>query len=454
MGSEYAWAYAPLLVFSVAVALLGFTGTAGSPPAHRGLVVALGLVVAAVLLQLVPLPARLVAAVSPARESVNYQQLFATATFREVDAVAPASPDAPRPLSIEPSRSWLGLAFVAAFALLLVGSVRGLGITGASGLARGIVVLGAVAAFLEIFQRASVSSVIYGLVIPRQLGHYSAPFVNRNHTAGWLLMALSLSLGHLAGCVARGMPKDMPAWRDRILWLSTSAASETVLTAFAIAVMAIAIVLTQSRSGALCLVLVTLLFGWWGVQRQASGSRRVLVLTHLVFVLAAAAVMGGVDAVARRFSEAPWRTFGGRIGVWNDAIRIIQDFPLTGTGLNTFGIAMLHYQTASPESHLVEAHNDYLQLASEGGWLLGLPLLILLGMFVTEVRRRFRAGAHDARAYWLRAGAVIALCAIAFQSAFDFTLQMPGAAAMFVVTAAVAIHDPRPATTSQGPSLS
>ena len=48
----------------------------------------------------------------------------------------------------------------------------------------------------------------------------------------------------------------------------------------------------------------------------------------------------------------------------------------------------------------------------------------------------------DARTYWLRAGAVTGLGAIAVQEVFDFTLQMPGAAVLFVVLAAVAIHSP------------
>lgn len=68
--------------------------------------------------------------------------------------------------------------------------------------------------------------------------------------------------------------------------------------------------------------------------------------------------------------------------------------------------------------------------------------LVALVLFVSEVWRRFREAADDPRTYWLRAGAVTGLGAIAFQECFDFTLQMPGAAALFVVLAAIAIHVP------------
>jgi O-antigen ligase len=445
-GAEYAWAYAPLMVFSVAVGLLGFTAPRPEPqaPTPKLLLLALGLVIAAVVIQLIPLSKPIIASLSPARDVVNYEDLYAKETARQIEPATPVEAGRDTPLSIEPSRTWLGLAFLAAFSFLLVGSVRGLNAVGAVGIARGIVVLGVIAAFLQIFQKASGSPVMYGLFMPRQAGMFSAPFVNRNHTAGWLVMAMALSMGHLAGCVARGMRGVRPQWRDRILWLSSSDASETLLTAFAVAVMAIAIVLTQSRSGALCLILATMLFLWWAVRRQASTSRRLLMSTHVLFVLAAAAIMGGADAVMRRFASTIPDEPGGRIAVWNDTLPIISDFAFTGTGLNTYGIAMLHYQTIENGLRYIEAHNDYLQIAAEGGLLLGAPILILLGVVIREVRRRFREGADDTRTYWLRAGAVTALVAIAFQSLFDFTLQMPGAAALFVALAAIALHHPRP----------
>src|SRR4051812_15512262 len=105
---------------------------------------------------------------------------------------------------------------------------------------------------------------------------------------------------------------------------------------------------------------------------------------------------------------------------------------------------MLHYQTTvAPGGELfIEAHNDYLQLLAEGGLLLGVPILIALALFIREIWRRFREGVDDTRTYWLRAGAVTGLCAIAVQEVSDFTLQMPGAAVLFVVLAAIAIHRP------------
>jgi len=76
----------------------------------------------------------------------------------------------------------------------------------------------------------------------------------------------------------------------------------------------------------------------------------------------------------------------------------------------------------------------------EGGLLLGVPALALLFFTSTAVRRRFQESAPTSPARWVRAGAVAGLLAAGLQEAGDFSLQMPGTAALFCVLAAIALH--------------
>src|SRR5204863_9327855 len=124
---------------------------------------------------------------------------------------------------------------------------------------------------------------------------------------------------------------------------------------------------------------------------------------------------------------------------WRDAATVASDFRTTGTGLNTYGVATLFYERGNSPMHFAEAHNDYLQLAAEGGLLLIVPATLCISVFVLAVRRRF-AEETSTSGYWLRVGALTGISAIALQEMVDFSLQMPGNAALFAVLCGMALH--------------
>lgn len=430
-GAEYAWAYTPLLVFCLVPAILGLRASRGAAPS-RMLMLALGVVFLAGVIQVFG-PTRFVPASVQAPPAVDFGQLYAFTTMQ------PAPQERNEVISIAPGRTMLGLAFLAAFSLLLAGCTRAVSVFGPKRLIRGIIILGTVVAFVGLIQRAVQAEAIYGFWRQPRPGVPFAPFINENHFTGWMAMVVSLAIGSFAGDVAVAL-KNVVGWRNRVLWFSSPRASGMILTVFAVAVMALSMVIATSRGGLVGLVLIFLIGLWWMLRRQA-GLRRVIGGVSLLLIIMVATSWGGAGRTIDQFIGAT-ENMGGRKEIWNDTWRIVQDYPLTGTGLNTYGVAMLHYQTPDTSGAVVEAHNDYMQLAAEGGLLLGLPILLALGVFGRQVWRRFREGADDAETYWLRAGAVTGLCAIAVMEIFDFTLQMPGASAMFVVLAAVAIHRP------------
>jgi O-antigen ligase len=108
--------------------------------------------------------------------------------------------------------------------------------------------------------------------------------------------------------------------------------------------------------------------------------------------------------------------------------------------LNTYPVASMFYQRHDLTQHYAQAHNDYLQLAAEGGLLLVLPLGAGLVLFARDVRRRLREDRVSSTAWWLRRGAVTALVGIALQEGVDFSLQLPGNAVLFAMVCAIATH--------------
>ncbi len=452
MGGWPSWAAAPVVVFGVTSGILGFlewrqstsTPNSTSKIPHRPVILALCLFLSAVGLQLAPLPESVVTRLSPAHGVAEFERLLATADRRDPELVPKLAAGAPRPLSIAPLRTWLGLSFIAAFAVFLVGTSYGLSAVGLRGITRAMIVLGVVVAFLGLYQTTTTGTeVIYGVYIPFRQGYRSAPFINHNHQSGWLVMVLTLTLGAFAGEVARGMRTVAPRWRDRVIWFSSKQASVALLFFFASFVMAIGVLAVRSRSGAAILLLALAVLALWNSRRQPSKvRRRVMTMGPIAIVLVAASISG--SAVMSRIAGTSWTSLDGRVDVWRNSLEILRDFTVTGTGFNSYGVAMLHYQTVDDGSAYIEAHNDYLQMAVEGGVLLGIPALILIVTLVREIRLRFHEGADDTRTYWLRVGAVTGLIAIAAQSLIEFTLQIPGAAVMFATLVAIAIHHPRP----------
>jgi hypothetical protein len=476
-GAIYEWARWPLLVACAAAGSIGFARPVRRE--RRGvngpILMGLALVAVAVGVQLIPLESTTIRRWSPATHEFlkQYDLRYALPTIGDASPEGPASsfyggtlsrqsptpnPESPipsseprpnipfsgtvtHPLSIDPPRTWVGLACLAAFGFMLIGLARGIGGRDLRILAPGIVALGVLLSMIGIVQKALWSGKVYGFWEPINEGVVAfGPFINRNHFAGWMLLALPVAAGYFASLVARGMVGVKPGWRNRVIWFSTPDASRAVLTGFALLVMGFALTLTLSRSGISCFLLAMMLSAFHVLRRQTSATKGRLLGTYLALVFVTAVAWVGIDAVGARFAEVDWK-LGGRAGAWADAWRIHQSFRWFGTGLNTYGTAtVLLQEFEKATAHYVEAHNDYLQVLVEGGWLVTVPALVLVGLFVREVRRRFREGRDDRTGYWIRLGAVTGLVAIAFQAIVEFSLQMPGNAALFTVLCAVAVR--------------
>jgi O-antigen ligase len=458
-GAVYPWAYWPLVAGCAAAGGWALATHRRASPLRTPLAAAFLLVAGTVLLQLVPLPRAALLEVSPAADRLlsQYDLGYATASLGDLarddlarlGLEAPASGVTAHPLSIRPPATWQGLALFGGLALFLLGVRAAIERRGARTLALGITGLAALLSVIAIVQAAMLdpaSPLVYGFWRPRFGTSPYGPFINRNHFAGWMVMAIPLALGYMYARFETLAHRVGPGWRRRLLAIGSFDGSVLILLLFAAAVMALSLVMSTSRSGIGAFVAAMAIATVFVLRSRTSGLRRLVLGGSLGLLVVVAIVWAGTDAVAARFAEA--RTGAeGRNAAWRDTVRIIRDFPVTGTGLNTYGAAMIVYQSGARTPQFREAHNEYLQLAAEGGLLVGVPILIALTLFVREIRSRFRESPRSGESYWLRAGAATGLIAIALQSLVEFSLQMPGSAALFAALSAVALHRQPPAVT-------
>jgi hypothetical protein len=445
-GAVYDWAYWPLLGAAAGAGVWGLVKRVPRVRRRGSLPLAIGLLLIAVAIgiQLVPLDRQTLVELSPATDDFlrqyNVPYALRVALAETGADVASAGTPASHPLSINPGKTWLGLAFLAGLGLLLLGLIRGLDGWDLRTIAPGLAVLGVVMALTGIIQKATWNGKVYGFWEPINADAVAfGPFINRNHFAGWMLLALPVVIGYFAAQIARGMVGVKPDWRSRVMWFATPDANRAVLTGFSIVVMGLALAMTLSRSGITGFLLAILLSGIQALRHQRTALRRRLLTSYLVLAFAAAVTWAGIDAIAARFSLVDWE-LGGRAGAWADAWNIHLMFPVFGTGFNTYGTATLLLQKHDLASHYAEAHSDYLQLLTEGGWMVALPILLTLVLFAGEVWGRFQDARDDLFGYWLRLGAVTGILAMAFQETVEFSLQMPGNAVLFVLLAALAVR--------------
>jgi O-antigen ligase len=256
-----------------------------------------------------------------------------------------------------------------------------------------------------------------------------------------MLRALPVALGYDNATNER-MWREGTGAHGRISLLASPAGGRLLLLVFTCSIMFMSILMTRSRSGIAAVGVLALLAGLAVVLKQTTMRARLTTVTLFVVIVGATAVWAGGETIVGRLvrDDSNIASVGGRIPIWRDTLAMMRDFQLTGMGLNTFGRGTTVYQTAVKQLHFQEAHNDYLQIAAEGGLLLGIPILVILGVFIRDVRRRFKEAPKQGMTYWLRVGAVIGLIAVAAQSVVEFSLQMPGNAALFAVLAALALH--------------
>lgn len=446
-GGVYRWAYVPLAAGCAALGLAALWACRPYRTPIRRLSLGLAAIGVIAALQLVPLPDLLLARVSPATDRYlrTYDLSYVVALAGDsVDGISYGA--ASRPVSIAPERTRTGLFLFAAFGLFFLGLTAVLSVTGALPFVRGIVVLGAGLALIGVVQYtitggATYTLKVYGFWTPESRGAPFGPFINRNHFAGWMLMGLPLAM---TTALASASMFRAPQLRRFIGWLSASPdAGQMQLMAGACAVMLLSVMVSSSRSGLLGLGVAVVLATALLCTRLESRRARAWTVMLAVFFVALSAAWAGVDGLVARLGSLGMEddSAGGRLQAWGGALRIFRSFPLFGSGLNTYGAAMQQYQSRGGAAvHFNEAHNDYLQVLAEGGLLMSGAVLVTLLMFISTVRERFREAPREGTTYWLRAGAVIGLAAVGVQSLVEFSLQMPGNAALFCALAAIAVH--------------
>jgi putative inorganic carbon (hco3(-)) transporter len=352
-------------------------------------------------LQLLPMPAALLDALSPGSFAAHFVPSPGDGRFRS--------------LSVSPSatlEAWLYFAGLQGLFLALQGLPR----STRPGLVRALLGVILFLAAIGLWQsRSSHPYWPYGRVpvtLPPGLDTaVFGPYLNRNHFATVMAMGAGLAAGLAARLVIdRGGLRRLISAPTTLAW--------GILLAGASACLVVASAASGSRSG-----LLASLGALAVIVARTFGRRLFLVFLGLgissLLLTGAAAIerLMHLDLLASRWTP------------WTDMTTLFRFFPIFGSGLGTFAVAYWPYQRNATYEFWQNAHNDYLQFLIETG----VAGVLALGL----VARRLKATVDLEPE--TREAAIGAFIAFGTQALLDFPLRIPANAAIIVCIMALTL---------------
>ena len=250
----------------------------------------------------------------------------------------------------------------------------------------------------------------------------AATYVNHNHFAGYLELAIPLAIGMV---LAQKQAKLRSNQGNKILI--------KVGLVVALIIMFIAFVFSQSRGAWASLAISLVVMNIVLVRKKVLKKESLLVFL-LLLILGIVYIYSGYDAVARRLGSVEEINqesfFEGRLKIWQGSTRMIGDNPLYGSGIGTFvwGFPPYRPQTLQIRAHY--AHNDYLQMMAEMG-VLALPLMLWMIWVVVAAGFSWqdKEGLKKKRRLGLTEGVVlgsaVGILSLSLHGLIDFNFHIP-----------------------------
>jgi O-antigen ligase len=267
----------------------------------------------------------------------------------------------------------------------------------------------------------------FGLIQNVSAAVVQGTYLDRNHFAGLLEMALPLAIGYAIVCF-KGDRGRAPSNGGILRGYLLIATAVLILAGLVVSLSKMGLI------GAWCGLLAMAALMLWPILH---GWKRWSAAAALLLAVVALVTLSRSDRFAVLFARPFFEQFiTGEPPIWANTLRLFRAYPFFGSGLGTYGTAILKYQSTVVDRDFSHAHNDYLELLSESG---GLGFLLLAAVTLYTFLCAVRAtGDPDRNTRFLALGCVGAMTAIGVHSVADFNLHVPSNALVLAWIAATA----------------
>jgi len=295
-----------------------------------------------------------------------------------------------------------------------------------------IILVGSGESLFGLFQYLRGAKTVLGYATPN-IGTVNATYFSHNHFAGFLILIIPIALGLLVG---------------------TANIEKKLFMFLLIGLMGASLILTLSRGGLFSFFIASgFFFICLLTKRLSSFSKRtslralskyVLLILLLIVFIAVSIQWIGISPIAHRsLSKTLFPTEESlqqeiRFSLWRNALALVKEAPIFGSGLGTFEYIFLRYRPDElpQDRQAFYAHNDYLELLIETGFP-GLLIVLwsIIRFFQYGLKGYFQH--RDPVLTPLVLGGLTSCTAMFIHSLFDFNLQIPANALLFFIILAM-----------------
>ena len=298
--------------------------------------------------------------------------------------------------------------------------------------------IGGVVIALGLLQRLTSAGAIYWSIPSPNGAADAGPFVNHNHYAQFVNLAMGAALGMLVVKVRELDLRESWSRGDVAAALREPEARAVWFYAAVVVFGVVAVFLSMSRGGMIGM-LVAAVFATVGLGRRQHLRHTGWALVLMLLVAFVGVLYLGFDAVYDRLAAIHRQedASGGRWQIVQDVIGVWKQYPVAGTGLGTHAYVFPQYDRTGAPLLAEYVENEYVQALEETG-AAGLALVLA---FVAVVWFHFAraARAHRPRVAVAAFGLGYGLLAVMVQSVTDFGQHVPAVAGLTAVTCGLLI---------------
>lgn len=380
------------------------------------------------ILQILPLPRFLIILLSP-HHQVLYSQLQSNSTFWGTFSLVPAETIA--------FLARNGVLFLFLLALLKLRLEKSEMVR----LIQHLVLSTTAQVLFGVLKLANGNRNFFLFFYPDESGAYSSFLTgtlgNPDHFSFWLQMTLPLAIMLLL--LRLKAMETRQTIRQRLISV-INAERGVWLMAIPPLILGAGIILSGCRAGMLAMVISFLVFSQLTYYyRRSRVIRKKLKIIFIGFTLIALFI--GVQQTWFKILATSDHISGssGRFLRWPNTLAMFKDFPLLGTGFGTYRFSFYLYDTDVSGRWSTHAHNDYLEILSDGG-LVGLGLFMALFFVLGYSILRLWLDRRHPEMKMIGIGLISAFTAVIIHSFFDFSLRIPSNSMVFVILIALAIR--------------